>query len=462
MQQQVKTNQKKKHTVRNVLLIILAVIIVAIPCKIIISNYISSLPKLNYHFGNQSAKQVSYPDTQFAVISDTHYYDNSLGTTGSAFEACLESDRKLIKSTAELMDFGVSRIITQNPKFVLVTGDLTKDGELLDHQQMASELAKLRKKGIKVYVIPGNHDVNNPGAVRYDGNNAIPVTNISASKFAEIYQDDGYGEALMRDPSSLSYVAQPQEGLWIVGLDTCRYVENKKGEEETVGGRLTQTEENWLEDVLKKAEAKGIAVIVMEHHGVVEHWKGQSKLHPDYLVSDYNYIGKLLSSYHVKLAFTGHYHAQDISQGDFGQYGTLYDIETGSLATPPCPIRTCTISANKLTVSSEGIVGEIHAGTPFAKDGEAFVKKTIYNEAIKTLNNYFVTGTDANYIANTVTSAFAAHYNGDENPANRSAFDQNKLNIWGRFVYSQEKYVIDGLWKDLPPADNNIVLDLSK
>jgi 3',5'-cyclic AMP phosphodiesterase CpdA len=455
-------HKKKKHTVRKILLTIIAAIVVAIPCKILISNYIESLPKLDYHFGTASAKQAVYPDTKFAVISDTHYYDDSLGTTGSAFEACLESDRKLIKSTAELMDYGVDKIEESGVNFVLVTGDLTKDGELLDHQRMAAELSKLRAKGIKVYVIPGNHDVNNPGAVRYDGDKTIPVDNISAAQFAEIYKDEGYGDAIMRDPSSLSYVAQPQEGLWIVGLDTCRYSENKKGGEETVGGRLTAKEETWLEGVLKEAEAKGNAVIVIEHHGVVEHWTGQSKLHPDYLVSDYKNVGKLLSSYNVRVAFTGHYHAQDITCGDFGQYGSLYDIETGSLATPPCPIRYCSISGGSLSVTSEKIVGEIHSGTSFAKDGETFVRETIYKEAIKTLKGYFVTGSDADYIANAVTDAFIAHYNGDENSANRPAFDENKLSLWGRLIYSQEKYVVDGLWKDIQPSDNNCVIDLNK
>lgn len=462
MKKQTRISKTKTHKVRNMILIGIAVIAVSIPCGILISKYIDSLPKLNYHFGAVSAKQAPCPDTQFAVISDTHYYDNSLGTSGSAFESCLESDRKLITSTAELMDFGVNRIAQSGVKFVLVTGDLTKDGELINHQRMADELSKLRAQGIRVYVIPGNHDVNNPGAVRYEGSKTIPVANSSASQFAEIYKDDGYGDAIMRDPSSLSYVVQPQDGLWIVGLDTCRYSDNKKGSEETVGGRLTQPEETWLENVLKKAEAKGVAVMVMEHHGVVEHWTGQSKIHPDYLVSDYKHIGELLASYNVRVAFTGHYHAQDITRGDFGKYGSLYDIETGSLATPPCPIRYCNISGGKLSVTTEDTVGEIHPGTDFSKNSEAFVKQTIHNEAIKTLKQYWVTGSDADYIANAVTAAFMAHYNGDENPANRPAFVTGKLSLWGQFIYSQEKYVIDGLWKDLSPSDNQCVMNLNQ
>lgn len=455
---------KKRHTVRIVLLCAFAALIVAIPCKILISGYINSLPKLKYTFGDSttSSKSASYPDTKFAVISDNHYYDDSLGTSGTAFTACYNSDRKLIKNSAELLDFGINEISNSGVKFVLVTGDLTKDGELVNHQHVAAALAKLTQKGIKVYVIPGNHDVNNPGAFSYSGDKSTPVSNVSAAQFTKIYSDCGYGSAVMRDPSSLSYVAQPQDGLWIVALDSCRYSENKKGGEEVVGGRLTQSEETWLEGVLKKAREQGTAVIVMEHHGVVEHWTGQSKLHPDYLVSDYKNVGKLLASYDVRVVFTGHYHAQDITRGDFGQYGSLYDVETGSLITPPCPIRYCTISSGSLSIRSDDIIGKIHPGTSFEKDGTAFVKKTVVGEAVATLNKYHVTGSDADYIANAVGAAFIAHYNGDENAALRPAFDENRLSIWGRIVYSQEKYVLDGLWSDLPPSDNNCVINLSK
>ncbi len=455
--------KKKKRTVKIILLVILIALVIGIPSKILISNYISTLPALKYVYGNTTAaKGTVYPDTKFAVISDTHYYDTSLGTSGSEFEKCLASDRKLIKESKDLIQLGIDQINQSDAKFVLVTGDLTKDGELINHQGMAEKLAQLKKNGKKVYVIPGNHDVNNPQAVRYEGDKTAEVPNITAAQFASIYKDYGYGDAIMRDPSSLSYAAQPQDGLWIVALDTCRYSENQKGGTETVGGKLTQSEEVWLEGVLDKASRQGNAVIVMEHHGIVEHWDGQSKLHPDYLVQDYKHVGQLLASYQVRLAFSGHYHAQDITAGDFGQYGSLTDIETGSLITPPCPIRFCTIANNNLTVQSMTIIDKLRPGTDFAKQGQDFVTKTIYDEAITTLKKYFVSGSDADIIANAVCAAFNAHYSGDENASLRPAFDENKLSLWGRIVYSQEKYVLDGLWKDLPPADNNCTISLKQ
>ena len=454
---------KKKHPIKKAFIIIILAAIILIPAYIIISGYVNNLPKLKYSFSTKTTQNiVSYPDANFAVISDLHYYDNSLGTTGKAFDKTLNSDRKLLKDSADLLKFAIDNILNSGVKFVLVAGDLTKDGELINHMQVSAQLARLTQKGIKVYVVPGNHDVNNPGAVKYVGDNTVPISNISASQFEDIYKDDGFNSAIMRDTNSLSYVAEPENGLWVVALDTCRYSDNVVGSEEIVSGRITQSEETWLEGVLKQANSKKKAVIVLEHHGLVEHWVGQSKFHPQYLVQDYKYINELLSSYDVRLAFTGHYHAQDITLANHDSNGFIYDIETGSLVTPQCPIRYCTISDNKITIKTDDILTKLHPNTDFADKANAFVKNSVVSTAYDTLRKYYISEADSKYISNYVGASFIAHYNGDENIKDRPVFDENKLNLWGRVVYSMEKYVIDGLWQDLPPADNNVILDLAK
>ena len=227
------TVKEKKHVVRNIIIIAIAALIVGFVIYKLISGYISSLPKYTYTYGAVTGENmVAYPDTDFAVMSDIHYYDTSLGTTGAAFEECLASDRKLLKQSAELASLAVDRIIESDVKFVLVSGDLTKDGEKINHEKVAEQLQRLVDAGIKVYVVPGNHDVNNPLAVKYVGDGTEPVENVLADDFAEIYKNCGYGDALMRDPNSLSYVAEPQDGLWIVALDSNESEKNQPDTEE--------------------------------------------------------------------------------------------------------------------------------------------------------------------------------------------------------------------------------------
>ncbi|MEQ8200414.1 MAG: metallophosphoesterase [Syntrophomonadaceae bacterium] len=450
---------KRKSVASKILYLVGAIVIVGLLYNLV-SSYQENQPKLQYVFNQNGREQIVYPDSSFAVISDLHYYDPSLGTTGPAFEACLYSDRKLLRDGPDLLKLTIDEIIKSKVDFVLIPGDLSKDGELVCHQKVAEELAKLTQNGIKVYVIPGNHDINNPLAYQYQGDQTIPVAAINAEQFADIYKDYGYASAIYRDSDSLSYVAEPVNNLWIIALDVCRYRENVPGKEETIGGRLTQSQEKWLESMLAKANASGKAVLFMEHHGVVEHWTGQSKLHPDYLLEDYKNFGRLLASYHVPVVFTGHYHAQDITLAQFDGGHQLYDIETGSLLTDPCPIRFCAIADNKLEITSKKLVGELHPGTDFKKNADQFLFDTIEREAYDTLRGYHVPEKDAHTIANFVTAGFVAHYQGDEDISEKPGFDESRLGLLSRVVYSTQKYVVDGIWQDLPPADNHLTIAL--
>src|SRR5664279_2565676 len=73
------------------------------------------------------APPVYHPAVKLLVFSDPHYFDPSLGTTGSAFETYLASDRKLIAESDAIMRAMVGLVATENPQVVLVSGDLTKD-----------------------------------------------------------------------------------------------------------------------------------------------------------------------------------------------------------------------------------------------------------------------------------------------------------------------------------------------
>lgn len=414
---------------------------------------------LRYEYSTEIKTPHPYPDTSFAVISDTHIYDPSLGSSGAAFEKVMNSDRKLLLDSLDLLDYAIDNIASAQVGFVLVCGDLTKDGELVNHRIAAEKLKRLTDADIKVYVIPGNHDINNPDAVRFLGDNHESVPTINAGDFAQIYGGFGFNASLMRDGDSLSYVAEPTEGLWLLALDACRYRENVPGKEEIVSGKISQKTADWIASVLREAADRNKAVMVMIHHGVAEHWNGQRKLHPDYIIQDYANFSKFLASWNVRAAFTGHYHAQDITRREFdGKF--IYDIETGSLVTAPCPVRYVEIRNNVMNIRTETIVDKIYPGTDFAANAHAFVKKTVMLEAAGVLKKFKVSNKDTDFIANAVGDAFFAHYEGDENPAMRPALDKSKLGLWGRFVLSRQQYVLDGLWADIPPADNNVSLQL--
>ena len=410
---------------------------------------------LNYDFNTKTGIPPVYPDAYFSVLSDTHIYDASLGSSGAAFEKATNFSRSLFLDSQDLLDYAIDEIIASKVNFVLICGDLTKDGELVNHMIVAKKLKKLTTAGIAVFVIPGNHDINNPDAVRYNGDSTEPVMSITANDFAHIYENCGYRSAITRDDDSLSYVAEPVEGLWLLAMDACRYRENVQGKHEIVSGKISQKTADWTAAVLREAANNDKAVMAMMHHGVVEHWKGQKKLHPDYLIQEFASFGSFLASWDVRAVFTGHYHAQDIARAEYnGKF--IYDIETGSLVTAPCPIRYVEIKNNSFNIRTETIVDKLSPWTNFAHNATAFVKKTVMMEAANVLKKFKVSESDAAIIADAVGDAFTAHYSGDENASLQKKVDTYKMGLWGRIVLAQQQYVIDGLWKDLQPGDNNI------
>lgn len=456
------TAVRRRPIGRIILVAAVAIALLAVGYNVV-RGWLAARPAHDYVLGTVGTTAVDYPSARFGVMSDLHYYDASLGTSGSAFEAVLGSDRKLLKESTELVALGVDEMLAQRPGFVLVPGDLTKDGEVINHEGLISQLDRLRDAGIPVYVIPGNHDYNNTEAYRFDGDSQELVDAVSKEDFRSMYADFGYGEdAVMADTGSLSYVAEPVEGLWVLALDTTLSDENVVGEEPRTDGALTEDQFAWLRQVLDAARDSGKAVIAMGHHGLVEHWTGQSKLHPEYLVEDYGRLGEMLASYGVRLWFSGHYHAQDIVRADFGENGFVYDVETGSLATAPCPARLCEIDGSRMEVESTTLIDRLRPGTDFPVGASEFVRATIESEAFDVSRGYYVNEENSAYIADRVAPAFVTHYAGDELPADIPVIDTGNLNLWGRFIWSQQRYVVEGLSHDLAPADNDAVLDLAR
>ena len=110
---------------------------------------------------------------KIAIISDLHVMvPELLVNEGTAFEEYLARDRKMLRESVEILDTLIVSILELKPDLVLVTGDLTKDGERVSHEQVAAQLERLTDAGIQVLVVPGNHDINNPDAKVFDGDTA--------------------------------------------------------------------------------------------------------------------------------------------------------------------------------------------------------------------------------------------------------------------------------------------------
>jgi 3',5'-cyclic AMP phosphodiesterase CpdA len=441
-------------------------------CLIVICSMLacSSQPKLSFSYENDKAlqsvlsKPVPYPAASFAVFSDPHIFDSALGTSGKAFEEYITADRKLVREAPEILDSAIASMKNESVSFILIAGDLTKDGEQASHVMTANYLKQLKDAGKKVYVVPGNHDIKNGHSYKYVGDGKERVASVTAAQFADIYADYGYRDALYRDKVSLSYVAEPVAGLWLLGLDDCRYDENIEDKESITDGKFKPDTLKWIEEMLAKAARENKSVIGMLHHGIVEHYIGQEKNYGEYIVDGAPDVNRMLAAYNVRMVFTGHYHAQDITVTSYADTKKfVFDVETGSLVTYPCPYRVISISTNQQAAVSEKVVSVIKSHPQdFPQYARKYLEDGIAGIATKTLMGYKLDRPEAEMLAKQIAPAFTAHYSGDEiiKPG-QQIIQENGLSPLGWLVIQYRKDLIIGLWNDRPPQDNNVTLDLA-
>ena len=304
--------------------------------------------------------QTQNPIIKIAIISDLHVMaPELLIKDGSAFEEYLSRDRKMLRESTEILETLVGDIIEQKPHLVLVTGDLTKDGERLSHHLVAQQLQRLVDQGIQVLVVPGNHDINNPDAKVFDGDNTSPAETITRNEFADIYRKMGYDERSRRDNDTLSYCRDITDKLTIMGIDACMdrlntFVSHGDARDHCkTSGRLEASTQQWLVEQATQATAAGRHVIAMMHHHLVTHFHMEDTLASPYMVDDAHDLCQRLIDAGVHVIFTGHLHISDISQTSCKK-GEMVEIATAAAVGYPCQwrIATCNTNSGKMQLRS--------------------------------------------------------------------------------------------------------------
>ena len=297
---------------------------------------------------------------KIAIISDLHVMaPELLKKDGSAFEQYLNRDRKMLRESVEILDTLVTDIIDLKPHLVLVTGDLTKDGERASHLLVADRLQRLTDAGIQVLVVPGNHDINNPDARVYDGDTTTAAETITRNEFAEIYRHAGYDEHSRRDNDTLSYCRDVTEGLTILAIDACMdrlntFVSRGDARDHCkTSGNLEAASQQWLVEQATAATAAGKKVIAMMHHHLVPHFHMEDTLAAPYMVDDARQLCKRLIQAGVHVIFTGHLHISDIGQTSVRE-GQMVEVATAAAVGYPCQWRvaTCNTAAGKIQLRS--------------------------------------------------------------------------------------------------------------
>lgn len=258
--------------------------------------------------------------TTLFVATDPHYLAPELTDGGPYFQEVIQNaDGKMTNYSEELLEAFVWQVICESPDALILSGDLTFNGEALSHQRLAEKLHQIEESGIPVLVIPGNHDLENPMAAQFVGDGYRTAASITAERFSELYGGFGYDEALARDDASLSYVTELASHLRVLMVDT--------NTADAPGVIASQTL-SWMEEQLQSAADCGAWVIAVSHQNLLAH---NSLLTEGYVLENPDRLLNLYERYPVICNLSGHIHLQHIAESANG----LPEIAASSLAVSP-------------------------------------------------------------------------------------------------------------------------------
>lgn len=396
--------------------------------------------------------------TRVMHISDTHILPSEFcNEYSSKFEKTRHSAKLVAESeAATITAFGEMLKMDNPPDIVIVSGDLTSDGEVLAHRRLAQILTAVTEKmreshpDFQIFVTPGNHDLYNPNAKSFMPSDEKlsaaedkaecmrnakrrSVATATYRDFFEIYKDFGYavvdedGKPLnsdmyapdvrlkffydsdgwyddktgrkLNEDGTVSYTGfdiydpedeEGQAGFEELGLDKDNFKKarddfdasngdynylarhsragiatfvaycgkgvtvvsadgsNKDysydadkrtnaakktghGWQESTGGFVSDIQMRWIIENTKAARERDDLILLTTHFNTMAHFPGQDEVLSKFVLDNMERFSATMAKNGIRYTFTGHQHANDISNTISQAGDVMYDIETGSV-----------------------------------------------------------------------------------------------------------------------------------
>lgn len=324
-----------------------------------------------------------------SILSDIHILARSLMANNKEFNMAIKYDRKFLVEGEGLLKKALELASLNDSKYIIIPGDLTKDGEKKSHLEVMEILKSWTYENPqrKIFLIPGNHDINNKQA--FDYKNLKKTDYIEPREFFEIYDFlykdkvlefyknsnifkshldfvnkkfnrdfkysyycQGYGSYLARIDNNL----ENKNSLTLLFIDTsiysCDYEQNHKDGKTNVVGALDKNVMKWAIEKIDEAKDRKDMIFVISHHAFIPNFRDQRLVLGPFIIKNWNekYIDddprindklpiEVLADMGVKFLFTGHLHENGTAKYKSVLGNEIFNIQTGSTVTYPLPIR---------------------------------------------------------------------------------------------------------------------------
>lgn len=292
-----------------------------------------------------TGRSASPAPIKLCILSDLHYLSASDQATAAG------NDLRLYGESTQAAEEAIEAVIRERPDALILTGDLTSNGERASAEELAQKLKKVEQAGIRVFVINGDSDVCDSG--------------LSPSEFREIFRDYGYDgadgaayyqpanpDALHPIQGGLSYAVTPLPGVRLLMIDNNVYTDDCSS---ASGGMISDGLMNWILRQVKQARQNGETLIAGMHRPVLAHKSGTISEALNGVIDHGTKIAQRFADAGLSYLFTGHMHETDVAKYTSPKGNWLLDMETGSLVTYGAPIRTATIEGTQLSLHSESV-----------------------------------------------------------------------------------------------------------
>ncbi|MFW5827729.1 MAG: metallophosphoesterase family protein [Alkalispirochaeta sp.] len=301
---------------------------------------------------------VPYPSVRFIVLSDFHHLSPRLWEPGRAFARWLSTnDGKVLSRSRELLDAAERTVAMEHEAdpldFVVITGDLTANGSVQGHEDIAAMTRRIRELGVPVFVIPGNHDVNNPWAAELKGERAERVPSVRRETFMAVHASGGYEDAVSVAPDDLSYRVNVGDTLTLFLLDTVMWRDNHEIGVPRSTGEIGGRQRRWLQDELARVRREGRASLVFMHHNLLNHGPHRGYGSRRYVIDEGPRFARLFREHGVPVVVTGHIHARNNTGSVDADGAWLYELAGGAISLYPHEYRVVTIDGETQQLTME-------------------------------------------------------------------------------------------------------------
>ena len=308
----------------------------------------------------------------FYLVTDTHFFDPSFKRSGAAYEKRSISDQKCVAETPAIIDAGFKQIADdKETNIILIPGDLVYRGEYQSHVGLRNRLYKLKEQGKKIYLITARHDYDDNDSFEFDGDKMLPVKAMPRDELRDFYKDFGFDGAISEHKESMSYVAQLADGIRLLALNCDGDCKDFKG--------LWDNQMKWALEQIEDAHRTGNYIFAMTHYPLLP-FSPIMNLISDSHLTDWEKRANQFADAGLDLIFTGHMHAQAVTEYVTENGNKITDVQTGCFVGCPCAYRKVTIKDSTADIKSYTI-------NDFDYDK---MKEILPNPAIKILNKLTV------------------------------------------------------------------------